>query len=156
MSISQLRHLEQQATDAPWIIEPNATHEYSGETYSWPMIATSREAARYDAIADLPYAMPLENAALIVAMRNALPALLDVAEAADETRRADRLLEHKPLVTEAEHTTTTAWVYTADGATYSDDEHERRMEQWEQAASELDAALARLEEVTAQQTAPAE
>lgn len=85
MSVDRLRQLEQAATPGPWkadcVEDPNEPTGDGDEQYVFRPEVGHQVCAYYDSDS--------ADAELIAAMRNALPALLDVAEAAE---RAQSLL----------------------------------------------------------------
>lgn len=77
MSIEELRRLEQAATPAPWAVATDRQGDY---------LVAHHEAAVCDLLDSTLAAR--QDARLITAARNALPALLRVAEIAQEVRAA--------------------------------------------------------------------
>lgn len=87
MNVEQLRQLEQAATPGEWRVETyedgSGAFVVRGMQY---LIAEARPSDHGDQ----------GNARLIAAMRNALPALLDIAEAAQDVVPSTEFLDHIP------------------------------------------------------------
>ena len=95
MNVEQLRQLEQAATPGPWS-DPYYVDDEPGDNGGW--VHNGREgSAEYAVALTLPYSPKMrDDAELIAAMRNALPALLDVAETAQDVVPSAEFLDHIP------------------------------------------------------------
>jgi hypothetical protein len=87
-TIAALRELLAKATPGEWLVESReAKHDHAINGYGWDELATVYGREVVDEEGD---AEGRANAELIVAMRNALPALLDRLEAAEAVVKAAR------------------------------------------------------------------